>query len=148
MSKQREVIENKPILTFVACPNGSGKTTLVEGLSREADLASWHHKLIKGTGCSVVEKTHPTRPSPRGLGFESNSAKNCGQEGRAGAIRKGRGRPSRFITSIVARTTEQVQTDERAMKIPSIRNLASLRLVNRERYLAHFDPCTSPACSC
>jgi len=38
MSKQREVIENKPILTVFAGPNGSGKTTLVEDFSREADL--------------------------------------------------------------------------------------------------------------
>lgn len=38
MSKQREVIENKPTLTVFAGPNGSGKTTLVEDFSHEADL--------------------------------------------------------------------------------------------------------------
>ena len=38
MSKQREVVENKPTLTVFAGPNGSGKTTLVEDFSHEADL--------------------------------------------------------------------------------------------------------------
>jgi hypothetical protein len=39
MSKQREVVENKPTLTVFAGPNGSGKTTLVEDFSHEADLS-------------------------------------------------------------------------------------------------------------